>query len=502
MGLCSGKAITGSGSSFDILESTAWIREVVVHNQKKRKGVGKFCSFSFSPLGVWKGVEEVHQVTVDFQDTKGAFKSTHLIVRLAAKGGGLEGGRQDGGDKVDLGSGGLIEERGELVQLRGGGELGRELRLRETFLAELSRFQTAHSYKRARYLVNFPETIFLEEKVTEGGRCLRLVTEDVTKTKACKAPNNTFLEGGMDLAHTRIVLATLAQFHATSLAWKLSLQDDSVLDIFPLLSRPPSSHHQGQSKKLIERYERIMKKIAPKKSISRILEKMEVIRRASERLELPCQEEDLCDPLGTVCLGPISPLHLAFQYQLDPDSLPEHTRPGPSIAAVTRVGNLHYSSLPRDLANVVFSLAAPQVRRHYLLCLLQNYLITLTNTLELLGVGWERLDIDFNHFAEMFFQAVEEGLARAVLTAMGDTKVEEVEKFLAEPLSLAVIDQVTKEGWEEGWQVEEEEEMEEENDKVEENNIGGKKEELGRIPLTVPRLRFLLHLLDDVRKFM
>ena len=60
---------------------------------------------------------------------------------------------------------------------------------------------------------------------------------------------------------------------------------------------------------------------------------------------------------------------------------------------------------------------------------------------------------------------------------------------MAEPLSLAVIDQVTKEGWEEGWQVVEEEmeEMEEENDKVEENNIGGKKEELGRIPLTVPR---------------
>ena len=49
-----------------------------------------------------------------------------------------------------------------------------------------------------------------------------------------------------------------------------------------------------------------------------------------------------------------------------------------------------------------------------------------------------------------------------------------------------MIDQVTKEGWEEGWQVEEEEE-EMEEDKVEENNIGGKKEELGRIPLTVPR---------------
>ena len=32
------KRNSSSGSSFDILESTAWIREVVVHNQKKRKG--------------------------------------------------------------------------------------------------------------------------------------------------------------------------------------------------------------------------------------------------------------------------------------------------------------------------------------------------------------------------------------------------------------------------------------------------------------------------------
>ena len=76
----------------------------------------------------------------------------------------------------------------------------------------------------------------------------------------------------------------------------------------------------------------------------------------------------------------------------------------PFKIVIWKVGNLHYSSLPRDLANVVFTLAAPQVqnqhhsnyqncqlcdksidhqvRRHYLLCLLQNYLITLTNTLE------------------------------------------------------------------------------------------------------------------------
>ena len=96
--------------------------------------------------------KSIFQWFSDFQDSKGAFKSTHLIVRLAAKGGGLEGGGgaepkgggggvgkvEGGGKGVELG-GGVIGEGGDPVQLRGGGQLGRELRLRETFLAELSR---------------------------------------------------------------------------------------------------------------------------------------------------------------------------------------------------------------------------------------------------------------------------------------------------------------------------------------------------------------------------
>ena len=71
-----------------------------------------------------------------------------------------------------------------------------------------------------------------------------------------------------------------------------------------------------------------------------------------------------------------------------------------------------------------------------------------------------------------------------------------MERLLAEPLSLAVIDQITNEGWVEGWHVEEGEveegvEQGKENGigKVEQGNkeTGGKKEELGRIPLSVPR---------------
>ena len=70
----------------------------------------------------------------------------------------------------------------------------------------------------------------------------------------------------------------------------------------------------------------------------------------------------------------------------------------------------------------------------------------------------------------------------------------QVERLLAEPLSLAVIDQITNEGWVEGWHMEEEEvevEQGKENGigKVEQGNkeTGGKKEELGRIPLSTSR---------------
>ena len=69
-----------------------------------------------------------------------------------------------------------------------------------------------------------------------------------------------------------------------------------------------------------------------------------------------------------------------------------------------------------------------------------------------------------------------------------------MERLLAEPLSLAVIDQITNEGWVEGWHMEEVEDKVEQGKengigKVEQGNkeTGGKKEELGRIPLSTSR---------------
>ena len=87
-----------------------------------------------------------------------------------------------------------------------------------------------------------------------------------------------------------------------------------------------------------------------------------------------------------------------------------------------------------------------------------------------------------------------------IISKEARTHLFQVKMLLAEPLSLAVIDQITKEGWEEGWQVEEVEDAKVEvkdNDieKVEDENckgIGGKKEELGRIPLSATRFFLFL----------
>ena len=133
-----------------------------------------------------------------------------------------------------------------------------------------------------------------------------------------------------------------------------------------------------------------------------------------------------------------------------------------------------------------------QVRQHYLLSLLQNYLITLTNTFDLLGVSWHNNEfgVGFNKFAERFFKEVDVGLASAVLIAMEDTEEIEVERLLEKPLI--------------GLEDEEDEDMEEgEVVKEEDRDEGEKKEKhLGSVPLTKARLNFLLHLLDDIRSFM
>ena len=59
-------------------------------------------------------------------------------------------------------------------------------------------------------------------------------------------------------------------------------QDDSVLDIFPMLSRPPS-YPPAHRQRLFSRFEQILKKISPKNSLSRTLQKLDFLRTVADR---------------------------------------------------------------------------------------------------------------------------------------------------------------------------------------------------------------------------
>lgn len=458
MGLCSGKL--GGSSSGDVLETTAWIREVVACHQRKRKGISKFSKFTFEPLGSsCHGGEDYHKVSVGFLDGKEQPQEVHWIIRVST----------------------LKAPQSTL------GPLPSECKARSSFLPELSRFLQNSSYKRARFLVNLPDLIYQEEKAFTTGKRHHLVVEDVEITKKCRPLSPSLVKAGLDLTHLHVVLATLAQFHAASLAWKQSLQDDSVLDVFPFLSKPPCPTISAQQRlDLLLKYKQILTKLHNKQLPEKLQQKLEYLQLVNTRLSQPGEAEISC-VLGTVGLGAVSPLDLAFQYPTTPisqnlgkaTSTPishEGTTTAsthPACAAVTRIGNITYSTLMRDLASWVFILSSRTVRQHYLLDVISNYLIVLTNALDLLGINWEKFGINFNNFCDRFFEEAEIGLLVAVLVAMNDTSEDDLDEYLNNTDGVA-----------------------------EEENANLLAAKTGTIPLSPTRLQFLNHLLDDVRKFV
>jgi len=174
-------------------------------------------------------------------------------------------------------------------------------------------------------------------------------------------------QAGLDITHLNVVLATLAQFHAASLGWKQSLQDDSVLDIFPFLSKTPCSTLSLQERsELLMKFKAIVTKMHNNQLPERLQLKLEYLQLVNQRYEWkktneesnsylisrlsePGEEEINC-VLGTVGLGAVSPLDLAFQYpslavsQNGGNHTPTVTHPSlkciiqtPACAAITRV---------------------------------------------------------------------------------------------------------------------------------------------------------------------
>ena len=73
---------------------------------------------------------------------------------------------------------------------------------------------------------------------------------------------------------------------------------------------------------------------------------------------------------------------------------------------MTRLPNMTFTTITRDLATWLFTLANSSVRRHYILDVLHNYTSTLTNALDLLGVNYEKFRITFHKFCREFFSEV------------------------------------------------------------------------------------------------
>ena len=450
MGQCSGKF--GSHSSHDLLSNTAWVREVVTGHQKKRRGISKFCNFSFEHVGESSdGGEECHKITVQFLNSKSQPQSVNWMV--------IHGPSSPHSP------------------------LSSEIKTRRTFLPDLITFLSSCQYKRAKYLVNIPELIYHEEKMTgQGSSTQYLVIENIQVTKKCDPCPPYLVQAGLDLTHLNLVLSTLAQYHAVSIAWKQSLGDDSILDIYPHLSRPPCSNISTQRcKDLLALYHKVLLKKHNQSLPERLEKKLRYVESISDCLSEP-SEDDMNSVLGTVGLGAVTPLHIAFQViniksgsNLHVNSLLSQITDDQACAAISRVPNISFTTITRDLAAWVFTLANTSVKKYYLLEILHNYATTLTNALDLLGVHHEQFGVTFHQFCKHFFKEAELGVLVSILVSMNDSSEEDINEYLNKN------------------------EDDTDCDTTEANPVKTKRIS---VPLSDHRLNYLEHLLDDIYCFL
>ena len=56
----------------------------------------------------------------------------------------------------------------------------------------------------------------------------------------------------------KVLLGTLAQFHAVGIAWTLGSKDDSLLDLFPFLHKTDSEDNIIRCKEHLNNYQRLL----------------------------------------------------------------------------------------------------------------------------------------------------------------------------------------------------------------------------------------------------
>ena len=90
---------------------------------------------------------------------------------------------------------------------------------------------------------------------------------DIIFIAGCTPVKGSRITSGLSLGQFKVLLGTLAQFHAVGIAWSLGTRDDSILDLFPFLHKKAHTdqiEHQQTSLRHLENYERLLSNLAIK----------------------------------------------------------------------------------------------------------------------------------------------------------------------------------------------------------------------------------------------
>lgn len=381
--------LPGNGSG-NLLEGSAWLRSVVQNYQKRRHGVSGFDSFVIEPLVTDINGIQHFRVSVAFRNSKGRAQQVFWMVKVA-----------QASDEIHQ-------------QNRQNDILHQEVRVYTEFLSEIGKFLSGKRNQRARYLLNVPDLVY-HDRLQSSGRVLRchLVTEDVSETKRCNPLKSGRLVGGLKLGQFKVLLGTLAQFHAVGIAYSIS-SSDSILDTFPFLHKETEDKeerrgHLNNYLKLLQLYH------SPN---SRQVKLFQLLLEQWEEILGDNLKQDLCDVLGSICLGPVMSHEVMFQYENNffdlcgvggadniiwntsgnsADDNEDDTSLTPICAAVTTCHRVHFGHLLKELAIYFFTLPEALIRERYVVFLLQSYCHVLTMTLEMLDVNWGK------HFGDLTF---------------------------------------------------------------------------------------------------
>ncbi|XP_023333206.1 uncharacterized protein LOC111705012 [Eurytemora carolleeae] len=110
----------------------------------------------------------------------------------------------------------------------------------------------------------------------------------------------------------KVVVATLAQFHAVTIAWKQSIEDDSILDVHPYLARPYPIPTEERIL-LINRYALLCRSWSSARLDPKLEKKLNLLKTYSQRVDDETQiVADFSNPTGTVGLGLVHPEDLFY----------------------------------------------------------------------------------------------------------------------------------------------------------------------------------------------